>query len=259
VHLTSDAAARAAIAEHAPEYDGAPVAVLGSGLDHHAFLVADLVVRVGADVAREAALLRLLAGRLPLPVPVPRFADPVRGVLAYPLLPGRPLLGRTPPAGAAADLGRLLAALHAIDPGGLDVPVETDPREWLTELAGPPELLRVLRADAPSAVDERVLAHTDLGAEHVLAADGRLTGVIDWTDAAVTDPAVDFGRLFRDFGPPFLDEALRAYGRDAPAFRRRITFFARCAALEDLAYGHPTYVRAAERSLTWLFPATTTP
>jgi aminoglycoside phosphotransferase (APT) family kinase protein len=247
----------AAIAEHAPAYRNLPVAVLGAGLDHQAFLVGDLVVRVGADgVAREAALLRLVAAHLPIPVPRPRFADPARGVLAYPLLPGGPLLGRTPPAGAAAQLGRMLAELHAIDPTPVDVPVEAaDPQEWLADLAGPPELLRVLHADPPPTFTESVLAHADLGAEHLLAADGLLTGVIDWSDAAVTDPALDFARLYRDFGPTFLDEALDAYGRDSPAFRRRITFFARCAALEDLAYGHPAYTRAATRSLAWLFPA----
>jgi aminoglycoside phosphotransferase (APT) family kinase protein len=116
-----------------------------------------------------------------------------------------------------------------------------------------PELLQILHAEPPPPTDERILAHADLGAEHLLAADGRLTGVIDWSDAAVTDPALDFARLYRDFGPAFLDGALR-YGRDSNAFRRRITFFARCAALEDLAYGHPAYTRAAARSLTWLFP-----
>jgi aminoglycoside phosphotransferase (APT) family kinase protein len=266
--------ARAAIAEHAPAYRNLPVAVLGAGLDHHAFRVGDLVVRVGApgaEAIREAALLRLIGEHLFLPVPRPRFADPLRGVLAYPLLPGRALLGRTPPTGAAAQLGRTLAQLHAIDPAGadvgglaephavdpapVDIPVEAaDPQEWLTDLTGPPELLRVLHADPPPVATERVLAHADLGAEHLLAADGRLTGVIDWSDAAVTDPALDFARLYRDFGPTFLDEALRAYGRDSPAFRRRITFFARCAALEDLAYGHPDYTRSATRSLAWLFP-----
>jgi hypothetical protein len=38
----------------------------------------------------------------------------------------------------------------------------------------------------------------------------------------------------------------------------RITFFARCAALEDLVFGREhgrsQYARAAERSLAWLFP-----
>jgi aminoglycoside phosphotransferase (APT) family kinase protein len=144
-----------------------------------------------------------------------------------------------------------LAELRVVDP----IPVEAaDPREWLPDLTGLAELLRVLHADPPPMSSERVLAHADLGAEHLLAAKGRLTGVIDWSDAAVTDPALDFARLHRDFGPTFLDEALRAYGSDSPAFRRRITFFARCAALEDLAYGHPDYTRAATRSLAWLFP-----
>ena len=249
----------AAVAEHAPDHRGA-WSELGGGLDHRAFLVGDLVVRVTApdacaEVVREAGLLRILATRLSIPVPEPRFADPARGVLAYPLLPGRPLLGRTPPAGAATQLGRVLAELHAADLGAVDVPAEAaDPREWLAELTGPPELLEILHVEPPPPADERVLAHADLGAEHLLAADGRLTGVIDWSDAAVTDPALDFGRPYRDFGPAFLDAMLRAYGRDSPAFRRRITFFARCAALEDLAYGDPAYTRPAARSVTWLFP-----
>ena len=161
----------------------------------------------------------------------------------------------------------MLAELHAINPADppdrrtVDpIPVdEADPREWLADLTGPPKLLRVLHADPPPTSTERVLAHADLGAEHLLATDGRLTGVIDWSDAAVTDPALDFARLYRDFGPTFLDATLAAYGRDSPAFRRRITFFARCAALEDLAYDHPDYTRAATRSLDWLFSTTPTP
>jgi len=254
----------AAVAEHAPDHRGS-WSSFGGGLDHRAFRTGDLVVRVTApearaEVTREAALLRLLAARLPTPVPRPRFADATRGVLAYPLLPGRPLLGQNPPAGAATHLGRVLAELHAVDPAAVDVPREAaDPQEWLADLTGPAELLDVLHATAPPPTAERVLAHADLGAEHLLAAAGRLTGVIDWSDAAVTDPALDIARPYRDFGPAFLDALLRAYGRDSPDFRRRITFFARCAALEDLAYGDPAYTRPAARSLRWLFPTTTRP
>ena len=196
----------AAVADHAPDHLGT-WSHLGSGLDHQAFRLGDLVVRVTApdacaEVTREAGLLRLLAGRLSIPVPEPRFADPARGVLAYPLLPGRSLLGRTPPAGAATHLGRVLAELHAVDPAAVEVPVEAaDPREWLAELSGPAQLLRVLHADPPPPTDERVLAHADLGAEHILAADSLLTGVIDWSDAAVTDPALDFARPYGTSAP----------------------------------------------------------
>jgi len=115
----------------------------------------------------------------------------------------------------------------------------------------------VLRESVPQPAPRRVLAHADLGAEHILEDGGAVTGVIDWTDAAVTDPALDFARLYRDFGPEFLGEVLAAYGDVPDGFGERVTFFARCAALEDLAYGREPgrieYARAAQRSLAWLF------
>ena len=98
---------------------------------------------------------------------------------------------------------------------------------------------------------------SDLGAEHILELDGALTGIIDWSDAAVTDPALDFARLYRDFGPAFLAQVLEAYG-PLPEAMPRIEFFARCAALEDLAFGEATgrheYAAGARRSFSWLFP-----
>lgn len=84
--------------------------------------------------------------------------------------------------------------------------------------------------------------------------------MIDWSDAAVTDPALDFARLYRDFGPGFLTQVVNAYGGlpETDDVRERITIFARCAALEDLAYGREhglrQYTQAAERGLAWLFP-----
>ncbi|MGY1644419.1 phosphotransferase [Geodermatophilus sp. SYSU D00703] len=255
-----------AVAAHAPGCAGVALQELGGGLDHRAFLAGELVLRVTesaarAEVAREAELLRLVAAHVSIPVPAPWFADPVEGVLAHRLLPGRSLLGRPAPEGAATRLGHVLRQLHRIDRAdvGDRAPVDpAEPDEWLDELPGPPRLLQVLRATRPRPARVLVLAHADLGAEHVLERDGRLTGVIDWSDAAVTDPALDLARLYRDFGPRFLAEALRAYGHDTPGFRRRITFFARCAALEDLAHGRESgreaYRHAAERSLSWLFP-----
>ncbi|QJY46104.1 phosphotransferase [Pseudonocardia broussonetiae] len=264
--MSARARAAAAVAEHAPGHGGEEWADLGGGLDHRAFRVGDLVVRVAAPdaraaVVREAALLRLVAGRLAVPVPEPRFADPARGVIAHRFLPGRPLLGRTPPADAATRLGRDLRALHDIGRGEVGdlLPVDpADPHEWLDGLTGPDHLLRAVRADVPRPADRLVPAHADLGAEHLLEDGGRLTGIIDWSDAAVTDPALDLARLLRDFGPAFLDAVLDAYGEDGPELRHRTAFFARCAALEDLAHGRDTgreeYSRAAERGLTWLFP-----
>ncbi|WP_448612432.1 phosphotransferase [Geodermatophilus sp. URMC 60] len=262
--MTGAAAVRAARAlrTHVPELADLPLRDLGRGLDNTAFTAGDLVLRVaaGSDVQREACLLEFLGPRLPLPVPVPVFADGDAGVLGYRLLPGRPLLGRTPPPGTAAALGRFLRDLHATAPdevGALVDVDDADPAEWLEDLDGPAELLGVVRSTVPRPSALRVLAHADLGAEHLLADGTGVTGVIDWSDCAVTDPALDFARPYRDFGPAFLAEALDAYGA-LPGAGPRIEFFARCAALEDLEYGLRTgraeYAGAARRSFAWLFP-----
>ena len=256
--------ARASLRRCAPELVDVTIEELGQGLDNTAFVAGGLVLRVadGGDVGREARLLQVMASRVSIAVPVPRFVDEEVGVLAYPLLPGRPLLGRVPDPGAAVSLGRFLRELHGIDPGDVDdaVPIEdADPHEWLVGLEGPPDLLAVLRAGVPPPARRRVLAHADLGAEHLLEHDGLLTGVIDWSDAAITDPALDFARLYRDFGPTFLSSVVEAYGGldDPEAAMARITFFARCAALEDFAHGRRSgrseYAHAAEHALSRLF------
>ena len=246
-----------ALRAHAPELIDVEIVELGHGLDNVAYAVGNLVLRVGdgGRVGREARLLEVIAAHVSIPIPVPRFADADAGVLGYERLPGRPLLGRSPPAGTAQRLGRFLRDLHAVDPATVAdlVPSEeADPRAWLDDLEGPDELIRMLHATCPPRSPHRVVAHADLGAEHVLELDGTLTGVIDWSDAAVTDPALDFARLYRDFGPAFLDQLLRVYG-PLPGAMPRVEFFACCAALEDLAYGQATgrreYVTNAERSL----------
>jgi aminoglycoside phosphotransferase (APT) family kinase protein len=169
-------------------------------------------------------------------------------------------LGRSPPAGAAQRLGRFLGDLHAIDPAtvaGVVPNEDAEPGAWVAGLDGPPNLVRIVHATRPRPSSERVVAHADLGAEHILEVDGTLTGIIDWSDAAITDPALDLARLYRDFGPRFLEALSQVYGPLRHAMPR-VKFFARCAALEDLAYGRATgrreYVANAQRSLAWLFP-----
>ena len=50
-----------------------------------------------------------------------------------------------------------------------------------------------LFSGAETLVDFKpALLHADLGPEHLLVRDGRLAGVIDWGDARVGDPALDY-------------------------------------------------------------------
>jgi aminoglycoside 2''-phosphotransferase len=60
--------------------------------------------------------------------------------------------------------------------------------------------------------------HCDIEPGHVLSdpLNGNLTGVIDFGDLAIGDPARDFIYIYEDFGPLLLREVLNRYaGRDA--------------------------------------------
>jgi aminoglycoside phosphotransferase (APT) family kinase protein len=217
-----------------------PAQPLGAGLDHRVYAVGDaLVARFGERAAPEAALLAAIAPLLPLPVPVPIAIDAEAGCLVLPRLPGRPLLD-LPRAARRAFTAQLLAfadALHALNPG-VGVPADdVAPEEWLVEARRTWAAVRdevpasrreaieaVLATSAPVPPARRVLIHGDLGAEHVLVDADRITGVIDWGDAVIGDPALDLGRLMRDLGPV-------AGGGE------RARFYAVCTALEDLAFG----------------------
>jgi aminoglycoside phosphotransferase (APT) family kinase protein len=270
------------------------VVLLGQGLDNLVYEVnGTLVVRFSKEpdparrarlISSEAGLLAAVADVSPLPVPEPVFTDPEHGCWAYAKLPGVPLLGL--PLGqrlahapaAAAELGRFLAALHATPArkmARLVGPDEVPLAGWRDEAAvsyatvtgaipasrrGSVEAF--LAARPPKDGGTLVFSHNDLGIEHILVvpATGAITGVIDWSDAALTDPARDFGLLFRDLGPAALTAALTSYqAGDIATLRERAAFYARCGLLEDLAYGHRTGISAyIDKSLTalhWLFPA----
>jgi aminoglycoside phosphotransferase (APT) family kinase protein len=217
--------ARRLIRERFPEVAARDVELLGEGFDN-------IVYRVdgrwsfrfprrsfGADVvAHEVALLRRLAGRLPLTVPAPRFvAEPGDGFpwpfAGYDFLAGRTAcragLDDTQRRALAAPLGAFLGALHALPVpdgtpgdtiGRLDLAKRVPQvRALLDELAArgaiDPADARALRAIAGGAGDgprARCVVHGDLYVRHLIVdAAGRLTGVIDWGDAHRGDPAAD--------------------------------------------------------------------
>lgn len=92
------------------------------------------------------------------------------------------------------------------------------------------------------------LVHADLVDEHVLLNDaGRVTGVIDWGDSALSDPTIDFGGLYAWLGEEFVRDTLEHYSppRDS-SFLARIAFRARCAALTS--YGHALAGRDTSRA-----------
>ncbi len=58
------------------------------------------------------------------------------------------------------------------------------------------------------------LTHSDLGPSHLLVRDGRLAGVIDWGDARIGDPALDYAWLLHVPFPGWeVDDDLRRRSR----------------------------------------------
>lgn len=190
----------------------------------------------------EGAALAML--RRHLPIAVPDWQIFSGDLIAYPVLPGLPGLSFDPTTYEVTwhfnkdaplfveTLGAAIAALHAIPRdvaiasgiasstvanvrqklrtdldrvnGEFEVPVakRDDWRAWLTDDSYWPL--------------ETTVVHGDLYAGHVMVdSDGRVTGMIDWTEARLGDPAIDFIGHIRGFGLdalPSLIEAYRAAG-----------------------------------------------
>ncbi len=210
---------------------------LGEGWDSVALLVNDQDVfrfakRPDAAVrqAREAELLPLLADALPLPIPryTHTWTDPGwpgKRIVGYRLIPGEQLMSdRDRPelrATHAARLGEFVSVLHAVPVevarrhgalGGDAANRREAYRGFFAEVRA--NMLPLFTAKEQAAIvafwsrhldDDTsfaftpTLVHRDLNVEHVLVdpATGDLTGVIDWGDAGIDDPAVDFAGLRR--------------------------------------------------------------
>ncbi|MGN6300155.1 MAG: macrolide 2'-phosphotransferase [Angustibacter sp.] len=202
------------VAVEPPQVDGMDFDVAVVTDDQQRRWVVRAPRRTAAAVALdvEARLLPLIGRYLPVPVPQPAGRAPLRDggeCLVHPYLPGRPIRPAELTAGSAlaAQVGRTIAALHEIDPRALDdagLPTYTAQEYRLRRLSD------VDRAAQTGHVPASLLArwekaledvsrwrfaptpvHGDLAPEHVLVDRGALSGVIDWGEAAVADPADD--------------------------------------------------------------------
>ncbi|MFT7836086.1 phosphotransferase [Saccharothrix sp. BKS2] len=191
-----------------------------------AVLVGDRVERrprrpdVEPQLRREVRLMPWLAPRLPLPVPVPELVSDDPLVVRHVLVPGEPTGGVDPAHGRA--LGAFLRALHATPPAGaaaLGV-APADRAGALDRFAAEvvPLLPAAVRARAGALLDAvrdlpaDAVVHGDVGPEHVLADGAGLTGVIDFGDAHLGDPALDLAWALHGTARPFADAVAESYG-----------------------------------------------
>jgi aminoglycoside 2''-phosphotransferase len=100
-----------------------------------------------------------------------------------------------------------------------------------------------------------VLVHCDLGVEHLrVDAQGRVVGVIDFEDAAIGDPAIDFAGLWIAFGSDVVRDAVARYGGPPDTgFSARLHFYVWMSAVHEILHGLDTaddaLVADASRSL----------
>jgi macrolide phosphotransferase len=185
--------------------------------------------RPGESLDAEGALLDHV--RRLLPVAVPDWRIHTDTLIAYPRLPGEPADETWQPTDDT--LGRSIALLHSLPTGPLQtlgVPVSTpdDQRKWLID-----KLETVMpEFDIPSAwlrrwhdwlaaadrwPQEVVLVRGDLHPQHLLVEGGRLVGLIDWADATISDPSLDFVDPYHYLAPAVFERLLADYERHGGA------------------------------------------
>lgn len=232
-----------------------PLREIDAGWDFKVLILEDewvlRVPRSGRSVEELESEVRLLpALASALPVEIPRFEQVSRKpcFVLYRLIRGEPLQGDEDPAGVRA----FLDALHGFDTSGVQVRrpewlgiYRTHAEDWQRVVL--PLLDRDERGRAEALLDEietltgyaPALVHCDLGPAHLLCRDGRLVGVIDWGDAKVGDPAIDYAWLMNG---PFRDWEVN------DDLRRRALIYHRLGPWFEVEYGvrteRPEWVRS---------------
>lgn len=298
-HHLQPAVAAEIIGSQFPDVQPRVVSYLGEGYDSTAFDVDDRWVfrfpkreDVEQQLLLEIRLLPVLAVRSPLPLPAfSRLGRPTttfpRHFGGYPKLRGAPAntvaAGVTPFSEWGPILGRFLSWLHAYpadEVSELGVPVQ-HARELLEEIRsdaiGDFDNIARVAPSAPLAEWHRFileaegvtaepsmpasLVHADLSAEHVLCdmTSRAITGVIDWSDVSIGDPAIDLAGLYHWGGQAFVDIALRHYGHAMDAATlSRARYFAACRGVGDVTFGllmhRPEYVEAGIAALMLCVP-----
>lgn len=230
-----------ALREALPNVELADVRVIESGWDSRVCEVADRwIVRVARNESAaagyeiEAQLLPRLAPTLPLQIPVPVRVG--SGWALTSRIGGAPVdaeAGRD----HGAQLGIFLRTLHAFpvaEARALGVPEEQrafDIERFRTLVLpllarGERRAAAQLLTEHERAESEPRLTHADLGPEHILVGEGTITGVIDWTDTRIGDPAIDLAWPLHGAPTPFAGAAAETYGVGAALARRALVYHA---------------------------------
>lgn len=258
---------RETISDQFPQFVGQPIIELGAGWDMVAYRVGNEFIfrfprrQMGADLVKiEMNVLPELAPLLLLPIPNPEFIGRPTDRYPWPFAGYKQIAGRTACSLAMSDeqraalipsLATFLSALHSLTPdqgrqfgapedlyGRLDpnkrIPQAHDRLDKLVRdgLVKEPSPLHRLIDQTAIARPTRTAAivHGDLYVRHLIVNDtGELSGIIDWGDIHVGDPAIDLSVAFTFVPPQHRIEFRQHYGEiDEPTWQlarfRAITY-----------------------------------
>jgi aminoglycoside phosphotransferase (APT) family kinase protein len=170
--------------------------------------------------AWEQRVLRALDGLGGLaPVPLGgdldgRWSESPTSLIGW--LDGRPDITPTDPRGWARELGRGLAAVHAVPSERLaELPSVFDRSGGSREMLGGPLAAEVRTRWSEVLASPPVLCHGDYWSGNVVWRDGRLTGIVDWSGGARGPRGFDLGWCRLDlvllFDEQIADGFLEAY------------------------------------------------
>ena len=255
-----------------PHLSIASVSPLGEGCANWCFETPDgLVFRfpktleIAAELEAITPIILELGDHLTLLTPSYELQGDWRGLpfVGYPKIPGDPLVAATlerhsHPQALCAQIGSFLTELHSFPLARLreEFPNATE-NPWLTAAI---EFTSRCREDVlpslPSKLSNRiqeefdqflaaleanplkaVLIHGDLEPAHILLDDttDKISGIIDFDDGGIGDPAWDMRLLLRYYGAARLKEILSHYSACAvdDFFWRRVQYYKRVGYVQD--------------------------
>ncbi|MEV5536341.1 aminoglycoside phosphotransferase family protein [Saccharopolyspora shandongensis] len=231
-----------------------PVRPIDEGGEHLSWSVGEWhVARFAADAGsthrqrRELAVRDLLRDRIGVALPRSAAAGEWAPGLAFTVderLPGVSAEARPVSAAGERDLAVMLAGLRWVPTStaaalGVPTAADRDLAELVREAVAAADRLAAQdrlreecdphRLDLPVGVPQaRVLLHADLKGEHLLVDEsGAISGVLDWTDAEIGDPATDVAGLAISVGAPAAVRIAERAGCRADVVARGLVF-ARC-------------------------------
>jgi len=223
---------------------------------------------VKVNIEKELCLLPELEKALPLAVPHFEYIwwddpQPESCFVGYRKIPGLPITSTLLKSNFVVNqLSEFLSRLHAfsaLHAEELKVPA-LSPSAWRQNYADfytwiKDHVFPLLESDAHAQASclwegyldnpayfrfAPVLIHGDMAEEHILCnlSHKVINGVIDWEDAVVGDPALDFTGLFWTGGLPAVKSILANYrGQVDDTFFQRIQFYSSLAPFHEIMFG----------------------